>query len=321
MPGRLQDRIAIITGASSGIGRATAFAFAKEGAKVVCADLQPGTCREDTAQKDHDESNGPTHERINQEYGANRSFFVKTDVSDPKQVEALVAAAVKEWGRLDIMVVSTFFLKSSSSSTSTKRKKEKNPPINQIPSSSKQQNNAGLGVETRNPLPIWSTPIETLHKTTSINIHGVYYGIKYASAQMITQTPLPSSGGDRGWILNAASVYGLKGAASSSAYCTSKGAVVNLTRSAAMDCAPYRIHVHAVCPGYTQTHMTDEMLGGGGGAEEMSEGRRAIEALHPFGGTGRAEDVAKGYLFLASDEAGWMTGVNLPVDGGFLARG
>lgn len=204
------------------------------------------------------------------------------------------------------------------------KKEKKNPPLTKflLLLLLKKQNNAGLGVETRNPLPIWSTPIETLHKTTSINIHGVYYGIKYASAQMISQTPLPSSsGGDRGWILNAASVYGLKGAASSSAYCTSKGAVVNLTRSAAMDCAPYRIHVHAVCPGYTQTHMTDEMLGGGGGAEEMSEGRRAIEALHPFGGTGRAEDVAKGYLFLASDEAGWMTGVNLPVDGGFLARG
>lgn len=315
MPGRLQDRIAIITGASSGIGRATAFAFAKEGAKVVCADVQPGTRREDTAQKDHDEFNGPTHERINQEYGANRSFFVKTDVSDPKQVEALVAAAVKEWGRLDIMVVSTFFW----IIIININEKKKNPPLTKflLLLLKKIQNNAGLGVETRNPLPIWSTPIETLHKTTSVNIHGVYYGIKYASAQMITQTPLPS--GDRGWILNAASVYGLKGAASSSAYCTSKGAVVNLTRSAAMDCAPYRIHVHAVCPGYTQTHMTDEMLGGGG--EEMSEGRRAIEALHPFGGTGRAEDVAKGYLFLASDEAGWMTGVNLPVDGGFLARG
>lgn len=136
MPGRLQDRIAIITGASSGIGRATAFAFAKEGAKVVCADLQPGTCREDTAQKDHDESNGPTHERINQEYGANRSFFVKTDVSDPKQVEALVAAAVKEWGRLDIMVVSTFFFLLYTIININEKKK--NPPINQIPSSSKK---------------------------------------------------------------------------------------------------------------------------------------------------------------------------------------
>lgn len=129
MPGRLQDRIAIITGASSGIGRATAFAFAKEGAKVVCADLQPGTCREDTAQKDHDESNGPTHERINQEYGANRSFFVKTDVSDPKQVEALVAAAVKEWGRLDIMVVSTFFSFHIPSSTTKRKGREKSPPL------------------------------------------------------------------------------------------------------------------------------------------------------------------------------------------------
>lgn len=140
MPGRLQDRIAIITGASSGIGRATAFAFAKEGAKVVCADLQPGTRREDTAQKDHDEFNGPTHERINQEYGANRSFFVKTDVSDPKQVEALVAAAVKEWGRLDIMVVSTFsFLDHQHQHhhhQHQRKRKRKKPPINQIPSSS-----------------------------------------------------------------------------------------------------------------------------------------------------------------------------------------
>lgn len=133
MPGRLQDRIAIITGASSGIGRATAFAFAKEGAKVVCADLQPGTRREDTAQKDHDEFNGPTHERINQEYGANRSFFVKTDVSDPKQVEALVAAAVKEWGRLDIMVVSTFFFLLYTI-ININEKKRKNKPINHIPS-------------------------------------------------------------------------------------------------------------------------------------------------------------------------------------------
>ena len=102
MPGRLQDRIAIITGSSSGIGRQTAFLFVKEGAKVVCADLQPGTWREDAAQ--NGESDGPTHERITKEGGS--AIFVKTDVSKPEDVEALVAAAVKEYGRLDIMIVS-----------------------------------------------------------------------------------------------------------------------------------------------------------------------------------------------------------------------
>ena len=106
MPGRLQDRIAIITGASSGIGRATAFLYAKEGAKVVCADLQPGTWRENSAQ--NGEADGPTHERITKDGGS--AIFVKTDVSVPEEVEALVAAAVKEWGRLDIMVVGSFGL-------------------------------------------------------------------------------------------------------------------------------------------------------------------------------------------------------------------
>lgn len=102
MPGRLQDRIAIITGSSSGIGRATAFLYAKEGANVVCADLQPGTWRENSAQ--NGEADGPTHERITKDGGS--AIFVKTNVSVPEEVEALVAAAVKEWGRLDIMVVS-----------------------------------------------------------------------------------------------------------------------------------------------------------------------------------------------------------------------
>ena len=86
------------------------------------------------------------------------------------------------------------------------------------------------------------------------NVNGVFYGTKYASAQMITQEPLPS--GDRGWILNAASVYGLVGTPSAPAYCTSKGAVANLTRAAALDCAPYRVHVNAVNPGYVATHVS-----------------------------------------------------------------
>lgn len=99
MPGRLQNRIALITGSSSGIGRATAFAYAREGAHVVCADITEGTWRENAPS---DESNGPTHERIIQT-GA-RATFIKTDVSDPKSVENAVKTAV-EWGgegRLDI---------------------------------------------------------------------------------------------------------------------------------------------------------------------------------------------------------------------------
>jgi NAD(P)-dependent dehydrogenase (short-subunit alcohol dehydrogenase family) len=99
MPDRLLNRIALITGSSSGIGRATALAYSREGAKVVCADLTEGTWRENAP---NDESNGPTHQRIQESGG--QAIFVKCDTTDPKQVEAAVEAAVKEWGRLDIMV-------------------------------------------------------------------------------------------------------------------------------------------------------------------------------------------------------------------------
>ncbi|KAM3423918.1 hypothetical protein BST61_g1312 [Cercospora zeina] len=273
MPGRLQDRIAVITGSSSGIGRETALLFAKEGAKIVCADLQPGTWREDAAQ--NGESDGPTHERITKDGGS--AIFVKTDVSKAEEVEALVAAAVKEHGRLDIMI-----------------------------------NNAGFALESRNPQPVWDMPLDVLDKMLPVNINGVYYGVKYAAKQMISQEPLQPSG-DRGWILNAASVYGLVGTPHASVYCTTKGAVANLTRAAALDCAPYRVHVNAVAPGYVHSHMTDPLFA-------ASEVRQEIEPLHPFRGLGKPEDIAKAYLFLASDDAQWMSGVNMNVDGGFLAR-
>lgn len=261
MPGRLQDRIAIITGASSGIGRATALAYAAEGAKIVCADLNEGTWRENAP---NDEANGPTHQRIKDSGG--QAIFIHCDVSNPASVEATVAAAVKEYGRLDVMI-----------------------------------NNAGFALESRAPARIWDSDIELFHKTQSVNVNGVFYGVKYASAQMIKQDPLPS--GDRGWILNAASIYGLVGVEEAAAYCTSKGAVANLTRAAALDCAPHRIHVNAVNPGYVATHMTDAVLAD----EQMKQG---IASLHPFRGLGRPEDIAKVYVFLASDDAGWISGVS-----------
>lgn len=211
MPGRLQDRIALITGASSGIGRATAFAYAAEGAKLICADITEGTWREHGPT---DETNGPTHQRIKDSGG--QAIYVHCDVSQPSSVEAAVAAAVKEYGRLDVMI-----------------------------------NNAGFALESRAPAPIWDLDIDIFHKTQGVNVNGVFYGVKYAAAQMIKQDPLPS--GDRGWILNAASIFGLVGTEAAAAYCTSKGAVANLTRAAALDCAPHRIHVNAVNPGFVAT--------------------------------------------------------------------
>ena len=178
-------------------------------------------------------------------------------------------------------------------------------------------NNAGFALESRSPAPIWDLSLELYHRTSKVNIDGVVYGTKFAAAQMISQPPLSPSG-DRGWILNASSVFGLNGTELAPAYCTSKGAVANLTRAAAMDCAPHRVHVNAVCPGFVHTHMTDEIFKdvsqGGQGAGEM------VDQLHPFRGRGTPEDIARAYVFLASEDAGWMTGVNMPVDGGFSAR-
>ena len=141
------------------------------------------------------------------------------------------------------------------------------------------------------------------------NLTGVFHGLKYASAQMLAQEPLaPSSPTNhhrttRGHIINTASVLGLTGQSGASDYCAAKGAVVNLTRSAALDCAPHGIHVNAFAPGYTATHMTEDFFG--------DEGTRgALEALHPFGGLGRAGDLVGVAVWLASEDARWVSGVS-----------
>jgi len=189
---------------------------------------------------------------------------VQTDVTQPSQVESLVQTAVREFGRLDIMV-----------------------------------NNAGIGVP--HPQPIWDLPEENWDRMLAVNAKSVFLGIKYASKQMLTQDPHPS--GDRGWIINAASVLGLTGQSATAEYCSAKGAVVNLTRAAALDCAPKRIHVNAFAPGYAATNMTTDHFG--------DEGTRVqLEGMHPFRGLGKAEDLAGVAVFLASEEAGWVTGVS-----------
>lgn len=108
-------------------------------------------------------------------------------------------------------------------------------------------NCAGVFVETDNALPIWSVSETIWDETQNVNSKGTFLGCKYAAAQMIRQNPHPS--GDRGWIVNVASALGLVGQAHASSYCASQGAIVNLTRAAALDCAPHRVHINALCPG------------------------------------------------------------------------
>lgn len=266
---RLLDKITIITGATSGLGRAIALAYAAHGAAVVCADLQP------VAEVHVEEGDAKaTHEVILESGG--KSIFVECDVRDSQSVQSLISRTVEVYGRLDIMV-----------------------------------NNAGIGLEIRNSLPIHETPDSTFDTTMSVNSRGVFLGCKYAAQQMITQNPYPS--GDRGWIINIASVLGLVGLRGTVSYAASKGSVVQMTRTVALDLAPLRIHCNVLCPGFAKTAMLKPLTD-----VEATEAR--LGARHPFKGLGEPEDIAKAAVFLASDDASWITGVALPVDGGYSAQ-
>ena len=144
----------------------------------------------------------------------------------------------------------------------------------------------------------------------------------------MNQDPLPS--GDRGWIINIASILGWIGTENMTSYCASKGAVINLSRAAALDCAQHRIHVNCIGPGYTTSSQTDKAFSDPVRKEQLRE-------KHPFRGLGEPEDIAKACVFLASDDAQWVSGVSrtrsrsrpeadvcsqvyLPVDGGYTAR-
>ncbi|KAL5340255.1 hypothetical protein BJX70DRAFT_387472 [Aspergillus crustosus] len=268
-PLRLNKKVAIVTGSSSGLGRAIALRYAREGAKVVCADLSETARAEIPA-----EGEITTHELIIREGG--EAGFVQTDVGDAGQMERLVGAAVERFGRLDVMV-----------------------------------NNAGISIEARTPAVCHLTDEETWDTTMRVNVKSVFLGCKYATAQMLKQPP--HSSGDRGWIINMSSIKGIIAGLYSPSYCASKGAVSNLTRQVALDYAPHRIHVNAICPGYTQTAILKETTTHMASVEDL-------ERRHPFGGLGKPDDIARIAVVLASEDANWVTGILLPVDGGYTAR-
>lgn len=249
--------MALVTGSSSGNGRAIALRFAREGAAVVCADL-----REEPDPRGGDEA-GPTQAEIVRAGG--RALFVECDVADGSQVRAAVEAAARELGRLDLAVA-----------------------------------NAGINLEVRD---LVDEPYEDYLRVVEVNQHGAWWTCREAVRQMLAQ-------GGGGRVIVIASIASLVGSASGVAYNASKGAVLQLVRTLAPQVAPHGITVNAICPGWIRTAMTKETQ------EDPERLARAL-AAHPLGRLGEPEDVAGAAFFLASDDAAWITGIALPVDGGY----
>ncbi|HTR60581.1 MAG TPA: SDR family oxidoreductase [Candidatus Binataceae bacterium] len=244
--GRIANKIAIVTGGGSGIGKATAELFAKEGARVTIGDLP--------------RSHG---EEVAKAIGAT---FVATDVSDPKAIEKLVRGTTDKHGRLDIMF-----------------------------------NNAGIGIVS----PFLDTTHETYSKTIGIDLDGVYWGVKAAGQVMVAQKS--------GAIVNTASVAGIRGSMGLSAYNAAKHGVVGITRAAALEFAHAGVRVNCICPGIIDTPLVAVAFGA---TEEI---RETMHRFHPLGRMGKPEEIAKCVLFLASDDASFVTGHALVVDGGVSA--
>lgn len=242
---RLEGKVAIITGAGSGIGRATSIKFAQEGAKVVAVDVNVDGINE-------------TVKEIEQIGGVARGY--KMDVTNRSEIEEVVEKTVKEFGKLDVLV-----------------------------------NNAGI------------TKDSTLKKMTeeqwdaviNINLKGVFNCGQVAALQMIEQKS--------GVILNAASVVALYGNFGQTNYAAAKFGVVGMTKTWAKELGRKGIRVNAVAPGFIRTPMTAGM------PENVLKG---MEESTPLGRLGEAEEIANAYAFLASEEASYITGTVLSVDGG-----
>jgi NAD(P)-dependent dehydrogenase (short-subunit alcohol dehydrogenase family) len=243
---RLQGKVAIITGAGSGIGRSSASVFAREGAKVVLAGR-----RTEPLVRAVDEIRS---------HGGEATYH-STDVTQPSQVKALVRAALDAFGKVDIVYC-----------------------------------NAGINPYRTN---ILNTTEDNWHEVLATNLTGVFLTCKYVLPPMIE-----NKGGS---LLVTASQVGLVAQKDRLTYGTTKGALVSFVKCMALDCAPFNVRVNAVCPGRVQTELT---------ADRPDWKERS--ALYPLGMRGTPDDVAYAAVYLASDEAQWVTGVALPVDGGFV---
>ncbi|MEW6636816.1 MAG: SDR family oxidoreductase [Actinomycetota bacterium] len=255
---RLEGKVALITGAASGQGQASAKLFASEGAKVVVADIE-----ENGAQRTVEEIKGAGGEAI----------AVQVDVSREPEVQAMIGRVVEEYGRLDILF-----------------------------------NNAGVGYSASGRMKMASvveTPERDWDAILAINLKGVAMGCKHAIPVMEEQ------GG--GAIINNASINALVGLPGADAYTAAKGGVVALSRVLAVEWGPKGIRVNCICPGGVDTPMI---------APAISDERvmQSMQQNTPLGRLARPEEIANVALFIASEEASYLNGAIVPVDGGWTAH-
>ncbi len=256
---RLAGKVAWVTGAGSGIGRATAIRLAAEGAAVFVTDVDAPGGR-------------ATAELI--EAAGGTAQFRGQDVTEEDRWAELATKVVTLFGRLDILV-----------------------------------NNAGIGLRGS----ITEMSLEDWNRQLAINVTGVFLGIKHCLPLLRANTP---SGGS---IINIASIVGHVGAGNMAAYSATKGAVTLLTKSVALECAAARdgVRVNSVHPGIIDSAFWPKL---GAGADGNGISGQAVGQMAPVGHPGTPEDIAAGIAFLASDDARYMVGSGLVIDGGWTAQ-
>ncbi|MGO8947458.1 MAG: SDR family NAD(P)-dependent oxidoreductase [Ktedonobacterales bacterium] len=254
---RLLGKVAVITGAGSGLGRAMALRFVAEGASVLAADINEAGARQTV--------------ELMGDAGRTRGDFRRVDVTSEDDCASAVTQAVERWGRLNVLVA-----------------------------------NAGIGT----PGFISTLERDDWERVLAVNLTGVFLSAKPAFRAM-------RDSGEGGVILTTASVAGLQGTPHLGAYGASKAGVIQLTQTLALEGARFHIRANAICPVWADTPMIGEFTAGSRATPE--ETRARLVSVVPLGRMATPADIASAAVYLASDEASFVTGVALPVDGGHMA--